>query len=453
MLVAVSLFALGSGIAAGARDPAMLIAGRTIQGLGTGGIYVLLDVVCCDLVPLRQRGKYLGYMLSAAAIGTTVGPVIGGALAQVQWRWIFYLNLPISGLALLAVVLFFNVNYTRSPTWQLALARVDFLGNAIFIPSIVSILLGLVLGGTVYPWRSFHIILPLVLGFLGWGLFHFHQASPMCKEPSIPSRLFKNRTSAAGLGLALISSMLVQTVACFMPVYFQAVLGTSPLAAGIDFLPYAAAIVPCGILAGIVMSGTGMYRPLHWVGFALNAIGAGLLSRLDRGSSKAEWVCFQIIAAGGTGIILTSMLPAILAALPEADVAVGTGAYSFVRSFGYTWGVTVSSIVFNDQFNRHSHGITDADVRAQLANGAAYGLASGDFIKILPFVTRTEVVLTYVIALQRVWKVAVAFSGLGFLLVFVERHVELRKELNTEFGLQERGSPAEGEVVVRESKE
>lgn len=437
MLVAVSLFALGSGIAAGARNTAMLIAGRTIQGLGTGGIYVLLDVICCDLGPLRERGKYLGIMLSTAAIGTTIGPIIGGALAQADWRWIFYLNLPVSGIALFAVVAFLNVKYTRSPTWKLAVARVDFLGNAIFIPSIIAILLGLVLGGVRFSWSSYHIIVPLVLGVLGYVTFHISQASPFCKEPSMPPRLFRNRTSVAGFGLALLSSMLLQTVAYFMPVYFQAVRGTSPLDAGIDFLPYTAAIVPFGILAGMFMSKTGLYRPLHWTGFALNAIGAGLLSLLDRNSSTTAWACFQIITAGGTGIIMTAMLPSILAALPESDVAVATGAYSFVRSFGFTWGITVSSIVFNGQFNRYIERIDDMAVRSQLANGAAYGLASGGFILGLSVATRDQVVDVYVIALQRVWQVAIAFSCLGFLLVFLEMHVELRKELNTDFGLQE----------------
>ena len=132
------------------------------------------------------------------------------------------------------------------------------------------------------------------------------------------------------------------------------------------------------------------------------------------------------------------MLPAILAALPESDVAVATGAYSFVRSFGYAWGVTGSSIIFNDQFNRYSGGISDAMVLSQLVDGAAYGLASGGFVKQLPTVRKNEVIDVYVLALQRVWQVTIAFSSLGFFLVSVERHVELRKELNTEYGLEER---------------
>lgn len=437
MLLSIVFFALGSGIAAGAKDPAMLIGGRTIQGLGSGGLFVLLDLIVCDLVPLRERGKYLGIMLSTAAVGTTVGPIIGGSLAQVQWRWIFYLNLPISGLALAAIFLFLNVSYKRNPTWKHALARVDFLGNAIFIPSIISVLLGLVLGGTKFPWNSYHILLPLVLGFVGWATFHVHQASSLCKEPSVPAKLFKNRTSATGFVLGFISSMLLEWVVYFLPVYFQAVLGSSPLRAGVQFLPYTVFVVPFGIFAGGFMSKTGLYKPLHWVGFALSTIGSGVLSILDASSGKAAWVCFQIIAAGGTGIVMTAVLPSTLAALPETDVAVATGTYSFIRSFGFVWGVTLPSIVFNGQFNKYLYRVQDETVRATLANGAAYGYASGGFIPRLPIDTRNEVIAVYVDALKTVWQVAIAFSCLGFCCVFIEKHVELRKELNTEFGLKE----------------
>ncbi len=99
-LAAITLFALGSGIAGGAQSPAMLIAGRTIQGLGAAGLYVLSDIVICDLVPPRYCGPYLSAVLSTAAIGTTVGPIFGGAIAEHNWRWIFYLNIPIAVVAL-----------------------------------------------------------------------------------------------------------------------------------------------------------------------------------------------------------------------------------------------------------------------------------------------------------------------------------------------------------------
>ena len=100
MSLSVALFALGSGLSGGSKNPARLIASRTVQGTGTGGLYVLSEIIICDLMPPRHRGPYLSAVISTAAIGTTNRPIIGGALAQVQWRWIFWLNLPISGIGL-----------------------------------------------------------------------------------------------------------------------------------------------------------------------------------------------------------------------------------------------------------------------------------------------------------------------------------------------------------------
>ncbi|TGO61260.1 hypothetical protein BOTNAR_0131g00060 [Botryotinia narcissicola] len=436
-LFAICLFALGSGLAGGATTPAMLIAGRTIQGVGAGGCYVLLDVVLCDIVPLRQRGKYLGIMLGTSAIGVTIGPLIGGAFAQASWRWIFYLNLPFSGLSLAFVFGLLNMRWNRSPSWKHALKRVDFLGNAILIPSIVAVMFGLTFGGIHYPWNSYHIVVPLVLGLVGWILFHLYQASSFCKEPSVPPRILSNRTSVVGYFLVSVSGLLLESIGFFMPVYFQAVFGSSPLKSGIQLLPTTITVVPFGIAAGIIMSKTGLYRPLHWVGMGLASIGAGLLSTLTMNSNKASWICFQMIMASGAGMIAASTLPPILAALPESDVATASGMYSFLRSFGYIWGVTVPSIVFNGQFQKYAHQIGDAKIQAQLANGAAYAYASGGYIATLPPGVKERVIGVYIDALKTVWQVSIAFACIGFLSVFAEKHLELRKELDTEYGIDE----------------
>jgi MFS family permease len=165
-------------VGGGATNPSMLIAGRTIQGVGAGGIYVLLDIVCCDLVSLKERGKYLGLMFSWAGVAAALGPVVGGALAQANWRWIFYLNIPICGAALAAILLFMRVReggLTFNNGQKSKFLQLNYLGNLIFIPSIISVLLGLVMGGIEYPWSSWHVILPLVLGILGWIAFHIQQ--------------------------------------------------------------------------------------------------------------------------------------------------------------------------------------------------------------------------------------------------------------------------------------
>jgi hypothetical protein len=284
----------------------------------------------------------------------------------------------------------------------------------------------------------------LVLGIAGWILFHIHQASPLCREPSIPPRVLSNRTSAAGYFVTLTDSMTLESTGFFMPVYFQAVLGSSPIQSGIKLLPTTIAMVPFGIMAGILMSKTGLYRPLHWIAMALCAIGADLISRLDANSNKAEWICFQIIIAAAT-------LPAILAALPESDVATASGAFSFIRSFGYVWGVTLPSIIFNNQFDKHIGQINDSAVQSQLQNGAAYGQVSGGFVKSLPMEIKREVIGVYVDALRVVWEVILAFACFEFFVVFAEKHIELRKDLDTEFGLKDNEKNEQGTLEVGES--
>ncbi|KAF1996336.1 MFS general substrate transporter [Amniculicola lignicola CBS 123094] len=437
VLVSIILFALGSAIAGGAYNAAMLIAGRSIQGVGAGGIYVLIDIICCDLVPLRERGKYLGYLFSFAGIGAAIGPVVGGALALRNWRWIFYINIPISGLALTVVLAFLKVSDVRGPSWLRALKRVDFVGSAVFTAAMISILLALIVGGTQHPWESWNVIVPLVLGGIGWIAFHVHQSSSFCKEPIVPARIFGNRTSATALLLTFVSSLLIQIVTYFLPIYFQAVLGTSALDAGINFLPFAIISMVFAVIGGAVLSKTGIYRPVHLSGFGLLAIGLGLLSTMNDKTPKATWVGFQIIVSAGAGLVLSTILPAIMAALPESDTAVASSAYSFTRTFGQIWGVTIASIVFNATFDRNINLIGDEAVRKQLSNGAAYAYASKQYVPKLPEALRAQVIEVYIKALGTMWHVAIAFACFAFVCVFIEKDIKLRDQLETEYGLKE----------------
>lgn len=416
----------------------MLIAGRTIQGIGCGGIFVLLDIIVCDLVPLRERGKYLGPMLAAGGLGSALGPLIGGALTEASWRWVFYITLPFSGLTLVAMALFLRLHYVRDISWRKRLVRVDVPGNTLFIASITAVLLGLIMGGKAYPWSSWHIILPLVLGFVGWMLFHIYQMSRWCKEPSIPPWLFSNRTSAVGFILSFLSGVLLEWIVYWYPLYFQALLGKSPLMSGVDTLPFNVLLMPAAMVSGALMSKTGTYRPLHTVAYVLLSIGLGLSSMLDATSSIAEWAIFQIILALGLGCTFVTLLPAIQSALPESDVATATATYSFFRSFGFIWGVTIPSLILDSHINNGLSSVDDANVRDQLAGGGAYQFAANGGVQALPDGVRQQVTDLYAGTFSITWLAALSFSLLGFLLVFVEKHIEMRKELDTEFGIEEK---------------
>jgi hypothetical protein len=148
------LFDLGSGVAGGVTSGSMLIAGGTIRGVGSGRIMLLIELSVCDITPMRERGNYLGIVLSSSAIDAIIGRVVGGVLAEAAWRWIFYLNLPIAGMVFLTMIFCLKLWLRKSLPGKRALARVDWFGSSLFIASMCSLLLGLIMGGAVYPWAS-----------------------------------------------------------------------------------------------------------------------------------------------------------------------------------------------------------------------------------------------------------------------------------------------------------
>ncbi|PVH97622.1 MFS general substrate transporter [Periconia macrospinosa] len=453
MITTLAIFVLGSGIAGGASNSAMLIAGRTIQGAGSGGLMMLVELIICDLVPVRERGKYLGMVLSTSAIGAITGPVVGGALAVADWRWIFYMNLPICGTIIVILFIFLRLQHEQPSSWRDALGRVDWIGNTIFVSSICSLLIGLIFGGVVFPWSSWRVILPIVLGFLGWAVFHVYESSPrrLCLEPSVPSRLFGNRTSASAFYIDFMSSLLLQWVCFFWPVYFQGIRGTTPLRAGINFIPFEAFLIITAALSGGLLTKLGHYRPMHLIGFVLSSIGPGVNILLSQKTPTAVWVIFQMIDAIGRGMLLPTVLPAIMASLSDSDTAAATGMYSFLRSFGFVWGITIPATIFNTQFDRYSSQISDNGVRQKLGGGRAYESISGSYIKALPLQIQQEVLSVYDKALMAVWIGAIAFSATGFIAVALERHIALRTELDTKFGLEQdgQGEHREEKIGVR----
>ena len=436
MLVSIVLFALGSGIGGGAVNVAMLIAGRTIQGLGSGGIFMLADLIVCDLVSQRERGKYLGITLSAASVGSILGPVVGGALATRDWRWVFWQNLPIAAVVFVVLVLFLRLKHTvPESTWE-GLRKVDWAGTGLFVASTTSLLIGLIEGGVVHPWSSASIVVPIVLGALGWAAFHAYEVSRWCTQPSVPPVLFSTRNTAVGFFLSFMAATLLRWIIFFLPVYFQGVLGVSPLTSGVNILPTNAFLIPAAMLAGALMSKLGLYRPLHFTGFTLIALGSGLLSLLNEGSPTVMWVFWQIFIAVGLGFLIPTILPAIQASLPSTEVASATGVYAFLRSFGFVWGVTIPGVIFDAQVDSWSYLITNTSLRGQMSGGSAYGFASTVYMGGLSNEDKSQLASVYIKSLNAVWWAAVAFAGIGLLGALLEKHVELEKKVDGEFGLE-----------------
>lgn len=437
LIISVIIFAIGSGIAGGANNSDILILGRTLQGLGSGGIMLLIELIICDLVPMRERGKYFGIVLSTSALGTIVGPALGGVLGTANWRWCFYLNLPICGVVIFILVFFLRIKHISTHTWSSIFTQIDWTGNFIFIGSTTALLIGLTFGGTVFEWSSWRIVLPIIIGCLGWILFHVYEYKIRDTNPCIPPRVFSNRTSLAAYYMIFVTSLLIQWVCFYWPVYFMAVRGASLTQTSVNFLPYVLLLIPGSAVVGVILSKTGYYRPLHLVGFILGTLGPGLNVLLDQNTHAGIWATIQIIDALGRACIIPTTLPAVLASLSESDVASATGVYSFLRSFGYVWGITIPGIIFKNRFDQLSYTITDPAVREALSNGRAYGLSTGDFIQTLSPETKSQVLQVYLEALKLVWYGAVAFGASGLIAVAIEKHVPLRTELETQYGLDD----------------
>ncbi|THH00042.1 hypothetical protein EW026_g2413 [Hermanssonia centrifuga] len=332
MLGSILFFALGSALAGAAQNMNMLIAARTVQGLGGGGILNLSEIITSDLVPLAERGMYQGMIGLAWAFASAIGPPIGGAFAQkASWRWLFYMNLPLTGIAFGLVWIFLRV---RTPEGSIKgkLARVDWLGNFIVIAGATLAIVGLTFGGIRFPWSSAQVLAPLIIGLALIGLFIWYEAK-IPAEPSIPWEVLSNRTSVGGYIGTLIHGLVSIAVVYYLPIYFQAALGKSPIISGVDILPTAMFISAGALVAGATTQILNKYRPQNALGWVFILVGFGILSLLKADSSMGQWVGYQIIVAAGFGLLYPATVFPVLAPLPVERNATALAFFAFVRSF------------------------------------------------------------------------------------------------------------------------
>ncbi|PNY23296.1 Uncharacterized protein TCAP_06764 [Tolypocladium capitatum] len=431
-------FMLGSGLCGGANDMTMLIAGRAVQGIGGAGINVLVELIVCDLVPLRERAQIMAIVLGASALGPAVGPIIGGAIVERStWRWVFYLNLPVGGVGFALLLVVLRMRHNNKTDIFTSLKRIDWAGNTIFVGACASMLIATTWAGAVYPWASAQVLAPLIIGLVGLvGFFAFEGVTRLAPNPMVPLHLFGNRTSLVVFIITFLQGIVIVAVLYFLPVYFQAVLLSSPERAGVQLLPMVMLQIVFAILGGNLLQKTGAVRTLHASSFAGMVLGIGLLTTLDQHSSTAEWAVFQVILASALGLGVPIMLPAVQAKLADSDAASSTAIWGFLRTFGFVWGSVIPGAVFSNRFIDLAYTITDPVVRETFAgDGQALEHAAAKLINVLPEESRAQVIDVFSKSLQRTWQVLIAFAGLAFLLVFLEERVELRTALDTEYGI------------------
>ncbi|KAK8037342.1 Efflux pump FUS6 [Apiospora marii] len=438
MLFAICLFTLGSGICGGASSGAMLIAGRGVQGAGSGGIGMNVSIIIADLVPLRERGYFLAIIMILYTVGVTTGPIVGGAIVDsASWRWVFWLNLPIGGFALVLLYFVLHVHYDKEMPLSRKLRRIDWLGNSLLMAGTIAMLYALSYAGVRYPWGSWHTLVPLLIGLLLVVLFFVWEGLELSPDLVMPLRLFHHRTSLITAINTFLHWMVVYWAMYFLPIYFQIVKLYSGRQTGVALLPMAFISIPGCAIAAILISRTGKFKMLHLVGEGVFTIGMGLFALQWEGSTTAEWAIYQSVVALGGGVVMETLLPAFQAPVPESDQAAATATWAFIRSVGGIWGVSVPAAIFSNKISELSHTISDPRARQLLEGGKGYQHASAKLLAGFSGPVISEIRVVYREALKLVWLVSVAFTGFAFLLFILEKDVYMRKELETEYGLDE----------------
>ncbi|KAJ6512649.1 major facilitator superfamily domain-containing protein [Mycena sanguinolenta] len=355
-LVSISLFELGSLVCGLAPNSIALIMGRTVAGLGSAGIFTGALIIIAHSVPLEKRPMYTGLIGGMYGIASVAGPLMGGVFTdKVSWRWCFLINLPIGAISVVVIAFFFKMpkSGTAEPTESSLtlgqkIAQFDPWGTLAFIPAIVSLLLALQWGGSKYAWSSPRIIALFVLFSVFIIIFVAIQIWKQ-ENATVPPRIFKQRSIYAGGLFNLCIGASFMLIVFYLPIWFQAIKGTTAIKSGIDCLPMILSMVLASILAGGLTTMFGYYTPFILLSSVFMAIGAGMLSTFKTNTGHAHWIGYQVIFGFGFGLGTQGPLMAAQTVLELKDVPIGTTINNFLQTLGGALWISVGQNIFQNK--------------------------------------------------------------------------------------------------------
>ena len=331
----VVVFLAGSALCGAAQNMLQLILFRAVQGLGAGSIVANSYAVMGDMFPPAQRGKWTGVVGAVFAVAMALGPLAGGFLTDnLSWRWIFYVNLPVGGVALL-VILTGMVN-VRS---RGARPSMDYRGVVVLVACVVPLLLALTWAGREFAWDSPQVVGLLVFAGLMGGLFLLVESR--AKDPLIPGALFSSRVFSVAVVATFLTAMVMFAGIMFIPLFVQGVTGSSATNAGMTLMPAMLSLVASAVVGGQLISRTGRYRLLAIGGVSTMAVGAYLFTRLDVDSSSTDALLAMVVAGAGLGVTLPTFMISTQNAFPHHMLGVVTASLQFFRTIGGALGTAV----------------------------------------------------------------------------------------------------------------
>lgn len=416
----VVIFLIGSALAGLSQTMGQLIAFRAVQGIGGGGLMVLVMAVIADLVPPRERGRYMGLFGAVFGVSSVLGPLLGGLFTQhLSWRWIFYINLPlgIAAFFVLGAVLHLPVRHEKKP--------IDWLGAALLVTGVSLLLMVTVWGGTRYDWGS-----PLIVGLVVAGvgtMAAFVWQEIRTAEPIVPMTLFRipvvRVTSAMGfvIGFAMFGSIV------YLSLYLQVVKGATPTNAGLQLLPLMAGLLVASIVSGRLISKTGRWKIYPVIGTAFATVGIWLLSHLAVDSAYWQIDLAALILGIGLGNVMQVLVLAVQNSVDPREMGSATSTATFFRSIGGSFGTAVFGAIFAARLT--------TEISAALPPGVSLpaGGVTGSIAKVdaLPPVVRDAVLGAFSNAIATTFLIATPIMAVAFLMSFMLRETRLRSSQDT----------------------
>jgi EmrB/QacA subfamily drug resistance transporter len=342
----------------------MLIFCRFLQGLGGGAMMPVAMATVADLYAPTERGKIQGMMGAIFAIASVIGPFLGGYIVDnLDWRWVFYVNLPIGILAIIVTSMKFpnQANADAKP--------IDYKGMIALITTLAPFLLILTWGGTTYAWESIEILglaLISVMSFIA-----FMIVEPKAADPIIPFSLFKEPIFTLGTAGLFVMALGLFGVISFLPLFLQAVIGMSATNSGATLIPLMLGLMVTMLLSGFLLKRTG-YKPWLIVGPPVAAFGLFMLSTLHAGSSQTDAIIYLIITGMGLGAVMSNYIVAAQNVSCKKDMGVMTSTMSLFRGIGGTIGVTIFGTVLNREMaNQLTQNLSPAAMASLPFNDAS----------------------------------------------------------------------------------
>lgn len=419
---AIGIFIAGSVLSAVAQDMTQLVVFRAVQGVGGGGLFALSMAIVGDVIPPRERGRYMGYMGAVFGVSSVAGPLLGGWFTDGPgWRWIFWINVPI-GVAALVVTSF----ALKIPTVRRE-HRIDYLGAATIVASVSCILLYLSWRGTEYGWTEGWALALLGVGLVLAALFVLVESR--AAEPIIPLRLFRNSVFGTGnvfgflAGIAMFGSML------YIPLYLQVVKGQSPTVSGLAMLPAVAGIFTSSIGSGQLMTRNGRYKIYPILGAAVLILAQWLMSGLRDDTPMWQVSLYLYVFGFGLGFTMQTITTAVQNSVEFKDMGTATSATTFFRQVGGSLGAAVFGAILADRLTHYVTQSVPAEVMAKLPPGT---IESVELIRRLPEPLQTPVVDAYVDALNDVFLAGIPFSALALIVAFFIKELPLASRRDAE---------------------